>query len=695
MADKETIPPKITQPTFVGGTALDYKNGITGAFYSAEAMDFRSKASQMSVLPGARTLSSGLKDLPTEMLQTPDGVRYMVGDKGYVYRVSTSNIVSNIGQLSSNGGAGMAYNQQSDQLYMSSQQTVSTYGQVVKGSPTFRLDNFGPSASTANGTVNLYDATTNAYDIPRNNAASATVGGITLSNYQSLVTNVNTPNTYVLPTTISEVATNFCPFIPDIEPFYSVAIYVTTVGSGNWTLTMHDSLNNNLGAVTITNANVEVGWNNFVFSGTGIRAIPNAFATGTAAGYHFHITSSASSDTAAVATVNQSDLTGVNFLLFASRMVATNNGWHPMVVFGQYLCIGNGPYLSTYNFANDGGPNNQQWVRHQLSLDYGYEVTSLTVNNQMLTIGAEKRSTNSSRNYQDGYLYFWDAVNVNFNSKIEVPMGAPYSLASKDNVSYFICAGSLFAYGGGQQVIKVRYIAYQNTDYLGVTDSTINNPHMMDLRYNLLLIGYPSTTTNVNLKYGVYSWGAVELSYPNSFGYSYALANGYYNTTVATNLQIGMIHNFVDTLYISWRYTDASSVTHYGLDVVDNTSNVASIFSATSLIWDGGVRWKIKRGLRAKINFLPLPTGTTLTIFYTLDRGTTQIGATANPGDTSVVVEIDTNFYEAQYGYTGTATSATSPPIITGWALEVDTLNSAQDLRVDDIPATGQYLENE
>jgi hypothetical protein len=690
--------PKITQATFVGGLAIDYKNGIAGALLDAEAMDFRQKASQMSVLPGAREVTHTLSDLPTTMLQTPDGVRYMLGDAGHVYRVAVNGAVTDLGTLNSAGAAGMVYNQQSDQIYMASQQYVSLYGQILAGSPGFKKDQFGPSASVANGTVNLYNSATNAYDTPRNNAASVP-GAITPANLTTtLVTNAATAQKYTVPSAIAETVTNFCPFIPDIEPFYSIPVWITDVGTGNVTLTLHDSLNNALAAVTIAHASVVVGWNTFVFPGTGVRAIPNAFATGAAAGYHFHVTSSVAGDTK-VATVAAADLTGANFLLFAHRLVATNNGWHPMAIFGQYLVIGNGPYVSTYNFANDGSPNNNQWVRHQLSLDFGYEVCGLSVNNNMLVIAAEKRSTTAGRTFQDGFLYFWDGQNVNFNSKIEVPMGAPYALNSKDNISYFIAAGSLYAYGGGQQLIKVRYIGYQNTDYLGVPDSTIVNPNMMDTRYNLLLIGYPSVTTIPTLKFGVYSWGAVELTYPNSFGYSYALSNGLYNSTAAAgsngNLQLGMVRNFVDTLYTSWRKTVAG-VTTYGLDIVDNTSTPAANFSAHNLLWDGGVRWKMKRGLRIKINFLPLPANTTLTVDYTLDRGTVQTATTsAAAGDTSAIIEIDANFYELSWGFVGTSSpSATTPATITGWAAEIDTLADAQDLRADEI-TSGASLEGE
>lgn len=696
---------KIHLNSFVGGQSIDFKYGIANSFYTSQALDFRQKASQMSVLPGFRQFTT-TQDLITAMIQDPTGVRYAVGDAGYVYRISTGGSLSVIGNLTSNGAAGIVYNQQSDNLYIPGQQDVSVYGQVTRGSaPGWKFGNFGVSASTAVGVVDIFDSTTGAYDIPRNNAqaAAATAGGaINLSNYQSLVTNTLT-NTYtVSSTTISEATGQFCSFVPDIEPFYSVAVYVTAKGSGSLILTMHDSLNNSLGTVTITNGNLVVGWNNFVFDAPGIRAIPNGFATSTSAGYHFHLTSSVASDTTTVATINASDLTGANFLLFAYRLVKPNNGWHPTTIFGPYLCIGNGPYISTYTFNNDANPNNATsgthgsgWDRHALTLDFGYEVCGLTVNNQYLVVGAEKRSSSNTNSFQDGYLYFWDGSNTNFNFKIEIPMGAPYAPQTINNITYFICAGSLFAWGGGQQVIKVRYLAYQNTDYLGTVDRTIVNPNMMDVRYNLLMIGYPSTTTNVNINYGVYSWGAVELTYPNSFGYSYAgsiAPTVGQNYSAANNMQLGMIKNFVDTMYMSWRYTDAGSVVHYGLDIVDNTSTPAPSFSWQSLIWDGGVRYKTKKALRLRINFLPLPAGTTLTANYTLDRGT-QVTAdptsgtsySAAVGDTAITVEFNNaRFKEIQFGFSGTcSSSATTPPTITGVTLEVDTLEDEIGIRQD------------
>jgi len=687
---------KINLNSFIGGMSVDYKLGIPNSFYYAQGLDFRSKPSQMSVLPGMTSTANNLSDLITCMCQDQNGVRYAVGNQGYLYKISTTGVITNFGKLTTGGAAGIVYNQLSDSVYITAQQTVTIYG-PVSNNPQLRIDQFGPSASLFNSVIYTLNPSTLQYDgnnsTARNNISNYAAFAVTPTNYTTYVTNTLT-NTYSPLSAISELTTNTCVFIPDLTSFYSISVYLPTIGTGNLTLTLHDSLNNVLGTSTITNGNLVSGWNNFVFSSQ-INVVPNGGAyTGTAAGYHFHITSSVSSDTTTVATINSGDLTGANFVLFINRLIKTNNGWHPAIMFGSKMMIGNGSFLATYDFLLDSGPPNTSFSRQQLALDPGYEVCGLSINNQYLVIAAEKRSKSGSRTFQDGFLYFWDGINSFYNFKIEIPMGAPYSLQTLNNITYFICAGSLFAWGGGQQVIKVRYLAYQNTDYLGVTDSTIVNPNMMDIRYNLMMIGYPSSTTNVNLNYGIYSWGAVELSYPNSFGYSYSSSIASLvgqNYSAANNMQFGMVKNFVDTMYLSWQYTDANSVTHYGLDLVNNSSAPATTFNWQSLIYDGGARYHRKKALRYKISFASLPVGSTLVPYYSIDRGaqisadpTSGVSYAANPGDSSVVIEFNNaRFYELQWGFTGTVASSATPPIITGVTMEIDPLEDEHALRKD------------
>lgn len=664
-APKSSAKVPINNNYFTGGVSIDPALGIANSFYYSQSLDFRSKPSQLTVLPGSRQLNNTLGDNILAMDQDLNGVRWGVGSGGGLFQIDTSNNVTKIETLSESGSAGLLYYQTNDQLYIPGQTKVSMYGQVTTGNPgqpTWRPDNFAQSASTAASCTNLYYPATGLYSgVFRNTAAS----------------------TYSVPLAIVEDATDLCGFAPDIEPGYSIQVYIVAKGTGDWTLTLHDALNTTLASVTVANAALTNGaYNEFAF-GKQVRVSVPAFVssgpTG-AATYHFHLTSTVNDGTAQVVT--SGDLSTCNFLWLAYRMVAPHNSWHPTTQFyvqtsvgsGNCLCIGNGNYLSTYNFSADTSPTNTQWIRHQLLFPAGYEVCGLSTNNQYLVIAVERRTTNSSRNFQDGALYFWDGVNSTPNFKIDIPMGAPYGLYTNNNITYFACAGSLFAWSGGQTVIKVRQLAYQNTDYLGAVDHTIVNPNMFTTRYNLLMMGYPSSTTNANINYGVWSWGAVELTFPNSYGLSYTLSNGHLNnTSPISGLQIGSVYNFVDTMYISWQYTDTSSVIHYGLDILDNFSTAASSGSWEALLYDGGERYKQKYAHRLKISFSALPTGATITPYYILERGAAVVSTiSGTTGQTDILLEINKRFHEIQYGFNFTCpTGLTTPPRITGITLEV------------------------
>lgn len=677
--------PKMTINTnyFAGGVGVSQKLAPPNSFWKSQALDFHTDPSQMSVLPGARALSSNLPDLITAIEQDVNGVRWAIGNKGNFYKIDTSNNVSTEMKLSENGTAGLLYNQVTDQLYIPGQTKVSMYGQVTSGNPGQprpQPDIFAQSASINNGCTQIYDPLTGLFD-------------------GAVRTNANVP--YKVPTSLSETPGTFCVFSPDIEPGYSIQVYIAAPGTGNWTLTLHDSQNNSLVAVTILNASIVANsFNEFVF-GKQVRALVGGGIASGAANYHFHLTSTVSDGTVNVVPVSfgssaTGDMMSVNMLWSAYRLVDTVNGWHPTALFsvqtgtgnGQALCIGNGQYLSTYNFDNDASPSNLSWIRHQLVFKTGFEVCGLSTNNQYLVIAVERRSKNTSRNFQDGALYFWDGTTPQPSFVIDIPMGAPYGLYTTNNITYFTAAGSLYAWSGGQTVIKVRKIAYQNTDYLGAVDHTVINPNMFTNRYGILLAGYPSSSTNPNIQYGVWGWGTSELTFSNSFGLSYVASHGNtYNTSPISNLQIGCNINFVDSLYTSWRYTQGG-ITNYGLDLVDNFSSAATFSSWTSLMFDGGARYKQKLGHRIKVSTTALPTGASLAPFYILDRGATVTSTSpAGSGSTNALLEVGNGaqrYHEIMYGYTLTLPPGTmNPPITTGITFETSPDNDEVDVAPD------------
>jgi hypothetical protein len=645
---------KINQQQFYGGASVDLKIGIANSFFFSQAMDFRKKPSQISVLPKMRDIAgASLSDLVLNMESAPDGSRYAIGDQGNFYKVSTTNVITNLGTLGVAAGSGLVYNQNTDSIYISGQQTVSVYG-LVQSSPTLTVNNFAQSVSTDPGTTQLFNPTDALYDGVFRNTGAAT---------------------YAVPIAISETATNLCNFQPDIEPGYSVKVWVTAKGTGNWTLTLHDPLNRVLATVTKTNASLTNGaYNEFLFPAQVRMQIKPAAIT-----YHLHLTSTVADGTAQVVTA--ADLSSLNFQFFAYRLIATNNKLHPMEFFTRYLCIGNGNYLSTYDFSFDNAPTNQAWVRNALTFPPGFEVCGMTINDQYLVIALEKRSSSATKNYQNGYLAFWDGVSGSPNFFINIPMGAPYGVYTFNNITYFYVNGSLYAWAGGKTIMKVRTIAYTDTEYTNAVDTTSSFPYMMASRNNILMVGYPSTTNNTNINVGVYSWGSIEMQYPNAFGLSYINSAGVQKYTAANALRQGMIKSFGDTMYLSYQYTDNVPVTHYGLDIVDNFSTPAVFAEWQSLIFDGGQNFNPKALLRYQVNTLPLPTGAVVTTKYALERGSWVYGTPITAGGTSSKMEIDKRFLEAQWGFEITTTgSTTTSPIITGVVTEIDPLQAELDL---------------
>jgi hypothetical protein len=614
----------LTLNRFDGGmTVSAEKMGPAGSFLSAQSIDFRKKPNQFSILPATADISQGVvTDLIQEIVQVADGTRYALGDAGNFYKITSSNVVSKIGSMDS-GGAGMIYRQDLDSITVTGDTSASKFFPVSTGG-TLQSHKYGVSDS----------------------ATAIRVGGAA---------------TYVPKTTLSELAADLLSFQLDIEPLYSVKIKVVSKGTGDWTVTLHDDANNLLGSKTLTNATLLSGqFNEFVFS-TPVRLLvsPNART------YHVHVTSTVADGTLACATPEStSTSTGLasgDYKLAASRFVNPNNGLHPAIQFLQFNCFGNERYLSVWEpLADD--PSNLEWLRHRLTFPPGYEVCGLAVYNEFLAIACEKRSTSSSKEYQDGKIFFWDGGATTYNYFVDVPEGAPYALTSHKNTLTWFAGGSWWGYAGAQPQ-RLKNFPNVDSEFSNTTDYTVVYPNMTTVRKGILLMGYPSETSNLAVEHGVYSWGAVDKNFSNSFGYSYLNSTGAKLNDGANNLRLGALKNFGDTLYLSWR-NDSNTPNRYGLDVVNNSSTPFAVADLESLIFDNNQPYKQKKALTLFATFKSLPAGATVTLKYKIDREATWQTVTAVTSGTYAKFQIAKNFYDIQFGVDLTAASLT-PEILT------------------------------
>jgi hypothetical protein len=609
----------ITNQQFYGGQSSDPAIGTAASFSYGRALEHRRSPSQLTVMPGPREIGQGvITDLILNVVQVENGNRYAFGQDGNIYKVATDNTVTFLKKLAS-GSDGSLYRSDSDAVYFATQTTVERY-YPVSGSPNFDV---------SYGAYRSIDS--NAY---------RTGGALT----------------YTLKTSISEAATEYCSFQPDIEPFYSMKYNVVDAGSGDWTLTLHDGLNNVLATVTVVAASMKTGIKEFIFSSQ-IRALvkPNART------YHVHLTSS--NGTGTVQTATADDLNTADFQLWAYRLVDTINGLHPMAQFQQFTLIGNGRYLAVWEPLTDRDPPLAEFNPHRLTFPSGFEVCGVAVTDEFAVIACEKRSSDGTKDFQEGKLFLWDGVATTYNQVVDVSGGSPDAITSHENYPYFITNGTLCAWPGGKNIVKVRTLDNTDPAYQDAIDNTRAYPNMMAVRDNLLHIAYPSITTNVDLEHGVHTWGTLEKNYPASWGnLNYVISPQADSASTAdTSVQIGCVRNFGDEMYISWKAADGS----YGLDIVDSFCDPAHIAKYRARRFDAGAIYKEKKALSMQTVTAALPDGVTITPTSQIDDVSEVVSAlTMTTGDSEKIAPIERGrFRRITYGFDVACADNTTPVI--------------------------------
>lgn len=423
---------------FYGGESTDKKIGPKASFAFSSSLDFRKAPSQMSVLPSLQREDNGIvKDLILKEVMVNDGTIYGFGNAGYFYKRSTVGVWSNEAKLD-NGTGGLDYRIDADAIYLTGTKSVSLFNQVSQ-SPAMFPDHYGPSYST-------YDNSFNA--------------GFNVAAYQA-----GSNLTTFIGTTIVENQNNLRYFQTDIEPLVKISVFIVDKGTGDWTLTLHDGLNNVLGSKTIANANLK----NNQFNDFSFTAAPNAqvrvYIAPNARTYHIHVTSS--NGTGSVSSSATNDMSTADLEVWADRMVVTKNGLHPMIRFQQFEAIGNGNYLSMWEPITD-PPTNAEWRRHALTFPQEYEVCGLAVQNEFIVIACERNTTVNTSTPQAGTLFFWDGVSSTYNYFVDIPEGSPYGLKTHKNVAYYLAGGAWYGITAATtEPVKIRTMPGSDNDFTG------------------------------------------------------------------------------------------------------------------------------------------------------------------------------------------------------------------------------------
>ena len=433
---------------------------------------------------------------------------------------------------------------------------------------------------------------------------------------------------YTLPTTISETATNRQTFNADHDPLKTVTMNIAAKGTGDWTITIHDSADNFIWSSTYTNANVNTGDFVFEFSKPLRLKVDES--------YHIHLTSTVADGT--VNTDTNNDLEGATFTVDYYPLVSAE--FHQTVEFLNGFAFLNEHYIGYFDLAT--------YEPNKIELAPGFEARTVAKIDEFIVVGAWRGQ--SFAEAEEARLYFWDGIQPTFNYFSDVKIGAVNALGNFRNnlVGVYGNKGSIQSGNTPFQelVNKIPGIARgKNIEVL---------PGAIDTFDNKLVIGIAgSTDDGSSLQQGVYEYGSQEDDLPEALNYPFVVST---ETTQSTSLKISLVKTFGEDMYVGWR-----DDTSYGVDKVTAGDNASISGSFEDLIFDNGDPDKQHQAIKVEITFDPLTTGQSVTPKYQLDRsGSFTTGDTVSTtGATKAVVYINARCNESQWGFNWASSSGT------------------------------------
>lgn len=444
---------------------------------------------------------------------------------------------------------------------------------------------------------------------------------------------------YSLATTISETDANRLYFTPTKEPHKSITLDIDTVGTGNWTVTIHDALDREVASVTVNNSELTTGFYEFVYD--------TAFRPTRGATYHAHITSTVADGSLDVLN-GQTTLSNGSSTIYAYFVAhyqfLVSDKYHPVDQIVNKLAIGNERYVATLEGGDIYDP-------HAITLPSGQRVRCFAKWRDYLAIGIWQGTNIYDFDY--GYVYFWDGISDTYDHFVYVP-GGVNSMYGDGDVLYMSVgySGELYAYTGGGSISRLKQIPkLQPDEYLEIA------PDAMKSWLGYLHIGSNLLTDSSTVYQGVYTYGTKNINYPLSLGLSHGLSFG---VATGTSAKVGSIFPFGRSMYVGWQDNNK-----YGIDEIALTNDKARRSTIELLIADLGAVSKDDYPLVARVDHSALSTGESVVIKMKADRASdwTTLTTEDTAGATETRTTINQKMKEVQIAVDVITTVATAPDI--------------------------------
>jgi len=490
---------------------------------------------------------------------------------------------------------------------------IATNNQIIVNASSTGLEAmYAHTASRSDYTANSNNLTNHSSTYSTNVPFAAPTTRLDIDVNQNL-----TGQTYTLPTTIIEDTDDLLALAPVNDPQASIGFYVSTKGTGAWTVTIHDQQNNVIDTQTIAAANIPTGGEvEFIF------ATPWRVLQGKQ--YHAHLTDPTNSGI--IATGTASNFSTAEYTSYYGFLV-TDTQFHPAIQF-QYQplggvitgaeIIGNERYLAVWDGAN--------YVPNFIEFSPGWHVRCFAFWREFLAIGMWRGG--NIYDFDAGRIYFWNGSDPTFDFFIDVPEGSINAMVGID-VNLFFFAG----YRG-------YLMNYQGSYFFDVGNANSNKlkrmpmieegaytevyPGAMTTWRSLIHFGLFANSNSTNQQRGTYSYGTYNSYYPASLSYDYVISTGNSGNTVS----IGCTFPVGESLLVAWQDGGA-----YGVDNVNFSNPPASSGEIQTLIQDDGDASHQKLNFNLRADYLALPTGAGIQPEIAINRGSfTELQGSTNTG---------------------------------------------------------------
>lgn len=399
-------------------------------------------------------------------------------------------------------------------------------------------------------------------------------------------------NSYTLATSINEGATHRNTLETNVKYIKGFEIKVLAKGTGNWTITLHDSSNNVLGTVTIVNGSLPAseGWKRFDFS--------SPIEIKSSSSYHFHITSTVADGT--VRAITASDLETLNYRIYTT----SDSEFHPFEVQNLVLYIGDRNYVHQVE--------GEVFSPQALNIENEYRIKTLGKIDTDLLIG-----TYINNNVNKTQILRWNTWSPSYSMSDEIDEVGINAFIEMDNYVMVSAGvnGNLYIYDGA----RLELVRQIRGEFVDNKRATINPDSVCSFK-GLAMFGVSNIDGNPchNI---IYSFGSRNPSYPKVLNGEYPLSPRDGNSDfIMSGLEIGGVIAQGNVLLVAWKNNNDGT---FGIDKLDYANKLDKAYFSTRVLSKAQVaRYQLNKYENFIVNYRYLPENTNIEIWYKKNHAT-------------------------------------------------------------------------